>query len=378
MAYIWSTPIKRPLLPPVDNKPGQQLVDGSHELTHKEVNPAWFSGVNLQWNDENLTLPVASSPFLLEPRGTDYMNFPHVKLPKDNHGKPRRIFATNSRRGSMVVVNALGQQTDFGAPLDSKEEGLLFHVIMTTQLPSLYVRFFKRVSEKHRVEHRVFLHGNTSMRKAIYYSPETIRRNQFKEFTVPSRHQIAAQEGRLLAVSIEFGSTQARQRYLNSVGVLYGGQRIENGGSTISDRWQSHQEMRATFETENISRFDQAIRAILTVQKGRVVFMRQMAKDELPCMVRINAEYDAWCEMMQLTIDYGTFWFYKMQGQFNLNSGTYFAHWNQKVQKPPPVPHWLVTKFRAKVVRQRLIELKPLEWAAIVRAPSTNAGNVKD
>lgn len=361
-SYSWSTPIVQPRL----HGESSALAVGQHVLRNEQIPASWFTAwrlASLQWAGQRLLLPEDPHGTLFQLRATDIPVFPHVTRGKTS--RTRTPWAAANALGSMVIVNSDGMNVFGGPTIIPGENRFRFSVELDTQVPAL-VLINSFMADGVCQTHRVTLHGTTAMQNANYVSPAAVKAAGLG-FPIPPVHQKAADEGRLLALTVHFGNSRPGERHLRCITVQH-----DRQTQTVKDRWTSDADMISKlWGAEDLTGFDHALHLLFTGKDMNVTFLRELdARDIDEVMVKLEAEYNHWAHVMNLSITHGQFWFYRMQPQFaqGQNVADFYA---QGARPQPPVPFWLVNDFLATVTQDGLTELRPLHWQHLVRDPNS-------
>lgn len=361
MSYTWSTPIVNPIV----RGQATPLPDCANMLSHEQVPIGWFSGENLrglQWNGKQIKLPQNPDPFLFGSiRGQDVAFFPHSKKPSGRSPQPYQ-----KPRGTLVMKTD-NESTPFicGGPDTVIEAGQIrFQIGQDSQLPSLTLEHKQKVGDS-IFYHRLRFFGAQSMGDVNYHGPESLKEGGSFDWKIPEFNRKAAQEGRLVGLSIRFNRSGSQDRYLNSM-IMLNGEKFADG----ADKWSNGKEMIKTFkEPTTFSGFDQHVYDMFGKQNLTITLLREIWPSDMACMRTWDPMYTSWVRTMKQACEHGPFWFYAMQPGFELRKpGAQLTHWD-KAAHPPPVPFWLVKKCLAHVNKGQLDRLEPWEWAAIVQNP---------
>ena len=311
------------------------MTEGSHLIKNTQVDPHWFSDKNLEnlrWCREQICIPDDASGYLCQLRGKDEPNFPEY----GKQSKTQRKLSTFSK-ATLVVTKTTGEQRIFGGPAASiRDDGeFKFRVDLPSQTPALSFSFRRLIAEGDMLDYHVTLHGNTTIESVNVHNRLSLSNAQ-PPVEIPKQHQAAAKEGRLVAVTIRYGETPARERYLNSVMLIHG----DHGG--LHSRWDSDDQMIAAIPPNSVfDNFDYVVHALYHERNVSFTFFREIEAESLQWF---GANFDGvlayWYNIMQHALRHGPFYFYKMQPKWNPVLREHFANWfNVKI--PPPLPPWL-------------------------------------
>lgn len=171
------------------------------------------------------------------------------------------------------------------------------------------------------------------MEKVEYHNPQAVKAGKLP-FPIPDEYNVASEGRTLFGLTFHFGNTKPKDRDRNCVTVLHD---LQSGEQT--DNWTSNEEMiKELSQGVTLHGFSEAVRLLFTAENFTVTFLREIEEVDLFYLPMFSAEYSHWTHVMNLSIQHGPFWFYRMQPFYNKPApGAQLARWS-KADSPPPVP----------------------------------------